>query len=203
MTETPPEGTPLEGTPPEGTPPEGMPPEGTPSEGTPPEGTPPEGAPEAYTDFTMPEGWTPDEAIMTPFKEVAKGMNLTQDQAQSLVTMFNEWRQSSEQASADDWQKTQDGWLDSSKADKEFGGDKFEENVALGVQAIERFGTPELKELLDMTGLGDHPEVLRFAIKVGRAISDDTLHRQSGEPPLKPGQKDASALLFPSVAQEQ
>ena len=64
-------------------------------------------------------------------------------------------------------------WAADSKADKEFGGDKLQENLAVAKKARDAFATPALVELLDQSGLGDHPEVIRFFVKAGKAISDD------------------------------
>ena len=62
-----------------------------------------------------------------------------------------------------------------SMADKEFGGDKLNENLALASKAMDAFATPELKQVLDQTGLGNHPELIRAFVRVGRQISEDRL----------------------------
>ena len=63
-------------------------------------------------------------------------------------------------------------WEKAAKADKEFGGADFDKNVAQAVKAIEVFGTPELRTLLDESGLGSHPEVIRFAMRAAKGISE-------------------------------
>lgn len=134
----------------------------------------PAGAPEAYTDFTLPEGVQTDAAAMDAFKATAKELGLTQEDAQKLVTM---------QAQQVATQVT--GWQEATKADKEIGGDKLPENLATAKRALEAFGSPELTAMLDRTGLGYHPEVIRAFYRVGQAISQDGFvpgRRGSGTP---------------------
>jgi hypothetical protein len=64
-------------------------------------------------------------------------------------------------------------WREQSQNDSEFGGDKFEESIAVARTAIAKFGTPELKQLLDEHGVGNHPEVIRFMVKVGKLTAED------------------------------
>ena len=66
------------------------------------------------------------------------------------------------------------GWLDQSSSDKEFGGERLDANLAVAKTALDKFGTPELKQLMNQTGLGNHPELIRFFYRAGKAISEDT-----------------------------
>ena len=65
-------------------------------------------------------------------------------------------------------------WSESSRTDKEFGGDKLNENLAVAQKAMNAFGTPELRAVLNKTGLGNHPELIRAFVRAGKAISEDT-----------------------------
>ena len=49
--------------------------------------------------------------------------------------------------------------------------------LAAGKQALNQFGTPELVNLLNHTGLGSNPEFVRFCAKVGKAMAEDSFHR--------------------------
>jgi hypothetical protein len=66
-------------------------------------------------------------------------------------------------------------WANEAKADKELGGEKFDENLAVAKGALKAFGTPELTQLLNESGLGNHPEVLRMFYRAGKAISEDSV----------------------------
>ena len=40
-------------------------------------------------------------------------------------------------------------------------------------KALDQFGTPELRALLNDSGMGNNPEVIRAFYRVGKAISED------------------------------
>jgi len=63
-------------------------------------------------------------------------------------------------------------WEGEAKADKEIGGDNFGANLAVAKQAIDTFGSDELKSILNESGLGSHPSMIKFAVKAGKSISD-------------------------------
>lgn len=131
----------------------------------------PAGAPEKY-EFKAAEGITFDDAVVGAFSEVAKELNLTQDAAQKVldkVAPVMAARQSEQIEAA------RTAWAESAKVDKEFGGDNLAENLAIAKQGLETFGTPELRALLNESGLGNHPEVIRVFYRAGKAISDDRI----------------------------
>lgn len=134
---------------------------------------PSDGAPEAYEMFKMPEGMTLNEEAAEAFSGVAKELNLTQDQAQRLVDIqsaqVNTFSQAQEQAKADQ----QAEWSKSSQTDAEYGKGKYDASLNTARAAMREVGTPELVSALDETGMGDHPEFIRFFYRVGKAIGED------------------------------
>ncbi len=66
-------------------------------------------------------------------------------------------------------------WKQEVIADKELGGEKFNENISLAQTVIKTYGTENLKGLLDVSGLGNHPEVVRLFSRIGRTMSQDQL----------------------------
>lgn len=140
--------------------------EGTKTEG---EQAKPEGAPEKY-EFKAPEGREFDPAVLTPFSEVAKELNLSQGAAQKILDKVAPVIESRQ---IEQIQALRADWVKQSSSDKEFGGEKFDENLGIAKKARDAFGTPELRTLLNDSGLGDHPEVIRWMYRVGKAISED------------------------------
>jgi hypothetical protein len=65
-------------------------------------------------------------------------------------------------------------WTTASKADPEFGGEKLASSLNLAKRAIDKYGTPGLRTMLDQSGLGNHPEVIRFFTRIGRTLSEDS-----------------------------
>ncbi|MFZ2972240.1 MAG: hypothetical protein WA049_06340 [Ferribacterium limneticum] len=129
----------------------------------------PEGAPEKY-EFQAGEGRQFDDEVIGAFSEVAKELNLSNEAAQKVLDKVAPVLASRQEAQV---AEARAQWAAESKADKEFGGDKLQENLAVAKKARDAFATPALVELLDQSGLGDHPEVIRFFVKAGKAISED------------------------------
>lgn len=147
------------------------------------------GAPEAYADFTLPDTIKADDATMGEFKAIAKELNLPQAAAQKLVDL----NAKVETARAEQWAATVDGWEAAAKADKEYGGDKFNENLAIALQTRDKVATPELVKFLNESKLGSHPEMLRLFYRVGQSISQDGFVPGRGGAPTAKAQSIYSA----------
>ena len=133
----------------------------------------PEGAPEKY-EFNPKVADAPNELdpeVLTAFGDVAKELNLPQEAAQKVLDKVAPVIQA-RQAKAIEQTKVE--WANLSKSDEEFGGESLTENLDVAKASLDTFGTDALKTLLSETGLGNHPEVIRFMYRAGKAISEDS-----------------------------
>lgn len=140
--------------------------------GQPPETKPEakaEGAPERY-EFKAPDGQKFDSAVIDSFSEVAKELNLSQESAQKVL---DKMAPVLAERQNEQLQAAREAWAASSRSDKEFGGDRLAENLGTAKKALDAFASPELRTLLEESGLGNHPEVVRMFYRVGKAISED------------------------------
>ncbi len=155
-----------------------------------------EQAPEQYADFAFEEGKALDAELADDIKATAKELGLTQSQAQKLADLALKRTESAQSQQAEMLAQARDEWAGQAKADKEFGGDAIEANLATARKALDTFGTPELKALLNESGLGNHPEVIRFFYRSGKAISEDRVIRggAAGQP------TDPAKRMFPNQA---
>ena len=152
-------------------------------------------APAEYDDFTMPEGIEVDEKALSAFKPIAKDMNLSQEKAQKFVDIYTQGVKESTEASTKAWADLQEAWVGETKADKEVGGDKSDEADKLVAVAMKKLGTDKLKDVLELTGVGNNVEMKRLLARVGKVLSDDTidLGRMLGE-----GPKSRAEILYPN-----
>lgn len=134
------------------------------------------GAPERY-DFKAPEGTEFDPEILDSFSGAAKAANLTQEAAQKLIETM---APAIAARQVDQVKAIQSEWLEAAKTDKEFGGDKLQESLSVAKKAYDAFDpipqgetTTGLRKLLEETGMGNHPEIIRFLYRAGKAISED------------------------------
>lgn len=158
------------------------------------DGEKPAGAPEQYEPFKLPDGVTIDPADSEALQAYAKEHNLSQESAQKLADLGAKQAQTfvSKLQEAQEARNTE--WANASKADKEFGGDKLKENLAVAKTFLDAHGTPELRQFLDASGLGNHPELIRLMVRAGKAISEDTAV-QGGNPGTT-GSVDIATALY-------
>lgn len=152
-------------------------------------------APESYSDFTLPEGVELDAALLEKAAPIFKELGLSQDAAQKLVDFQAEMVKEGEQSQTDTFNTLVEGWQNESKNDKEFGGDKFDENIGIAKLAIDEFGTPEFKELMEDHGVGNHPEMIRFMLKIGTLLKEDV---PGGFSAATSEKKDRVSTLYPN-----
>lgn len=154
---------------------------------------PPQPTAEPDYQFEMPEGIELDKSGVDEFTTIAKELKLPADAAKKLVDLEVKRVQAQQQAHS----ALVESWAEQVKAGKDLGGEKLQENLAVARKAIDAFGSPELKELLNSTGLGNHPEVVKLAFKIGKAISEDGFVR--GQPKSAANESDLAKSLFPSM----
>ena len=133
----------------------------------------PEGAPDKY-EFNAKVADAPEELdpeVLTAFGDVAKELNLPQEAAQKVLDKVAPVIQA-KQAKAIEETKVE--WANQSKSDQEFGGESLSDNLDVAKASLDTFGTDALKSLLQESGLGNHPEVIRFMYRAGKAISEDS-----------------------------
>jgi len=135
-----------------------------------------------YTDFNLPEGMKIDEGLMEKAAPIFKKLGLNQEQAQEVIDLQVAVLQL-------DWQKQ-------ARADKEFGGEKFDENIDTANLAVTKLGNEGLVKMLADYGVGNHPDMIRFMWNVGKLLKGDV----PGGGKLVPdsGAEDVVKTLYPN-----
>jgi hypothetical protein len=149
-------------------------------------------APEKY-EFTAPEGTQMDEGALSDFAALAKDLKLSQVEAQTVIDKMAPAMQARQSEAI---QKASDAWMASATSDKEYGGDKLTDSLSSAKKALDAFGTPELQSLLNDSRLGNHPEVIRFMVRAGKAISEDRMVTGGAGPAA--GSTNTAKSLYPN-----
>lgn len=162
-----------------------------------------EGAPEEYTDFTLPEDVVLDTELLGNFKDLAKKHNLSQENAQEFVDLYNGALARGREQLNEHWAEVRSEWVKEVKSDPEIGGAKFDQSMEYVGKVINQFGSPALRDELNSTGFGDNPEFFRFFVNVGKALSEDKIHTGSARTtgPMTPEQR--AARMYPSMTQNK
>ena len=155
--------------------------------------------PESY-ELTAPEGMTLDAASVELATPVFKELGLSNEQANKLMPVAAAFAQKiqdhANQQIIAQVQADRKAWLDTAKADSEIGGAHWGDTIATAASALDKLGmtkgTP-FRNLLDESGLGNHPEMIRAFQKVGKAIGDDATFARAG---ASPAQKSHASILY-------
>lgn len=148
--------------------------------------------PETY-EFKAPEGSELDAKLIESFTPLAKELGLSNEQAQKVVDLVPQLQQRIAEQQAEAWGKQVQDWAEAVKADKEIGGDNFQGSLVAVQKVMQQFGTPELKQMLEQTGMGNNPELVKLIVKVGKAMSEDQFiagGKSNG------GARDVASILY-------
>lgn len=134
---------------------------------------------------------------------VFKELGLSNDQAQQLIPIAEKFAASitdrlNQQILASVAEQRA-AWLAEAKADPEIGGNQWDSNLVTAAKALDTLGftkgTP-FRAMLDESGLGNHPEMIRAWVKVGKAVSEDSDFVRSGV--ATTGHRSDADILYPS-----
>lgn len=146
-------------------------------------------APEKY-ELKAPEGQDFDAEAFGAVEPVLRELNLPNEAAQKLVDAYAGQvlpvlQQRADAAIAQRAADQSKEWNDAFTADPEIGGAKKEETLTFAAKAFDHYGLKKgegLRQLLDESGLGNHPDVIRFVSKVGRDLGEAGFERGSPTP---------------------
>lgn len=126
--------------------------------------------------FDLPEGFELDTAVADEFKSFAVENKLTLDQVKTLQGLQAKLYEKQTEAHA----QTVAKWGADLKSDKEIGGKAYDENVGYATAAVQEFFSPEALRMLDVTGLGNHPDIVKGFVRMGKAMGEGRSHKGTG-----------------------
>ena len=157
---------------------------------------PPVTPPPSATTFELkaPEGNLLTKEYVSQFQKDALAAGLSKDEAQDLLDTQGRAVKDYEDRSKQSVEQAKDEWKKMSIADPEIGGDNLNKTTELSKRVVEKFGNDAFKKLLNDTGFGNYPEVLRFLSKIGSVFSEDQL--RPGSPSAGGTTKSREEILF-------
>jgi|TARA_R110002110_G_scaffold264599_3_gene480365 hypothetical protein len=147
-------------------------------------------------DLVVPEGYSMDDSATKEFSEFAQELGVDKEKAQKMldrhVTSLNDSMGRSDKA----MKEVHDSWATESMNDKEFGGTNLAENIVGARKVMNSFSSPasdadgkpvvhqegamkgqqmtKVEVLLNQTGMGNHPEMIRVFHRISKAVSEDS-----------------------------
>lgn len=141
--------------------------------GTPP--APPAPPADVVYDFKFADGVPVDDAFKSDMTAWAKEHKLDPKAAQGAADLAAKYGESMAEKFTNDMVNLRNEWATQARADKEYGGDNFDANLAGANKALQQFGSLELIKVLKDTGLGNNPEVIRLFHNINKTISQDSV----------------------------
>lgn len=158
----------------------------------------PEEAPAEDIQLTLPEGWAVDGGVMDTFKTTAKELGLKSAQAQKLTDIYVQAQTLAQQHQQQAIAQQQQQWADAIKADPDIGGANIEQSRHAARRAVAYAGGTELGQLLEATGLGNHPTLVKAFTKIGKALADDRISGTASTPgPRERTREEELRAMYP------
>ena len=160
--------------------------------------------PEKY-DLKLPDGAEfVKDTDLAAIAEEAKAFKLTNEEAQRLVESRVKERKSFVDAQVAEHETRVKAWAEDLRKDPEIAGKDgavYGANIAGAKLVINKFASPALRELLNKSGYGNHPELVRMMVNISKAMKEDSFH--TGEDLGKTGGKvitenQLAAKLYPT-----
>ena len=145
-----------------------------------------------------------DDATVGKFLELSTAHKLNEGTVKAFVAFDHARIKSAEQAGQKEWDELQTTWKGELEKDPLLtGGDGYAKNVDNITRVIKDYGGTvnenglnDFQEVLNSTGMGNHPAVGRFLMKVFAALPKEG-KPVTGAP--APGETDVAATLFPNT----
>lgn len=135
-------------------------------------------------ELSLPESGRLSEQDLETIRDLAGKREWNQEQAQAALDFWDQERAEIAAMHAE--------WREQSEKDPEIGGDRLRESAEHAKRALERFGSDQLTALMEESKLGDHPAVVRFFLKLGKAMAEDVVVTSGGA--AAPRKKDFADL---------
>ena len=149
--------------------------------------------PEKY-DLKLSENSILDDVFVKRTEAYAKEHKLSQEDAQSIL-------KAQEEDVAAFMEDRKAEWKEKSLKDPEIGGEKLTENIALASRMLKKFGSPTLEKELNRTGYGNHPEMVRLFVKIGKMGGEDKFIQPGAQ--AGAGEKTLAERLYGHMDQKK
>lgn len=147
------------------------------------------GAPESDYEITgLPEGMAIDTEALAQFSPLAKELGLSNEGMSKVAAAYANILPKVTEGVVEGIQRDiaaqHATWatetLEAVKTDPAFAGKQLSEVQQTASKALDRFGGEAFRQYLNDTGLGNHPDMVKFAFLAGSAISEDTTFERGG-----------------------
>ena len=129
---------------------------------------------EVVYDFkgSIPEGVEMDEALTKDYTELAKSMNMTNEQANQVAQFGFKYAEQVANAVKEQYNAEVTKWGENAKAEMGADFEKVMTTAGAGIEAVEKV-VPGIRQALNETGAGNRIEVIRAFEMLGQLVMAD------------------------------
>lgn len=154
-----------------------------------------------YGEFDMSqyaEGMGLDATLLDELTALTKAKGLPQEAVQELINFDARRTAAIREAAQQQVLEMAKAWEQQTRSDAEIGGDKLTATLADAAKARDMFAPEGFKELMDQTGLGNHPAMIKLLARIGKAVSEDKV--LTGKEPQD--RVSVASKLYPSMSKQ-
>jgi hypothetical protein len=129
------------------------------------------GKPASKDEYVLPEDPAID-GIKDWYKDVALKANLTNEQAKIVIEDYVALERSCNEERIKAIEIQQKDVIEELK--KDFGS-AFEQRIEIAKQAVKQFGGDDIVNILNETGLGNNPKVIKMFAEIGKSLQEDKI----------------------------
>lgn len=154
-------------------------------------------SPEDYVFQFSPETVV-DSLLIDEFKRFAFEQNMSLENARLMAQFYEKYVLGQSKKQNQEQEELLKSMQKACEEDSEFGGMGFHDNMRYARAAVLRFDDGSLAKILNDTGFGSHPEVVRFMYRVGKALAEKEMPRAKEST----AERSAAELFYPSMVKE-
>lgn len=149
-----------------------------------------------------------DTELLAEATPVLKEVGLSNEAANKLAPFVVKAQERFAQRQADEFATVKADWAKAAQSDPEIGGQNWKASTSLAAKALDHFVGPvstkdeagndvpnEFRTLLNESGLGNHPSMIRAFRKIGEALAEDGNFAR-GDRAIQP-KKSQAEILYP------
>lgn len=106
------------------------------------------------------------------FRQFAYQLGLNNQQAETIYQAYQQDIAERDQASQQNFEQFE---VDNLNALQQEWGDQFNHNLEMARRAFMNFATPEAVQVIEETGMGNHPELLKVFARIGEVLAEDSV----------------------------
>ena len=127
------------------------------------------GRPEDHNDYQLGD-FQPEQT--ENFRQFAHQLGLNNQQAETIYQAYQQDIAERDQASQQQFEQFE---VDNLSTLQQEWGDEFNHNLEMARRAFMNFATPEAVKVIEETGMGNHPELLKVFARIGEVLAEDSV----------------------------